>query len=327
MMSPGAGEQWIGVDRTRQTIDLCPFRVGQPGVERGNRALEPGGSRPGGEREDWGMTSTAQDTEGEDNKNKDGEKEHWPRIRHLYLQFIPCLLPPHGSGHPPVPQGHYQSSAPPDFFSCRDIHQVRTQHQTRQRSSSFSHNPPSTHISPDDQICRLFLTPAGCPLGPLHCPLRHTTPSAQNFQPPKPLPSHPRERERVSTVCKHWLRGLCKKGDACEFLHEYNLRRMPECYWFAKYGYCSAGDECLYAHPKERKIECPDYNRGFCKLGLWFSSHSNSVLHFGFSLRSYVPSQACSQSSLPALSHWLLPHGTRMPPRPVCISLCSLLLS
>ncbi|PPQ70773.1 hypothetical protein CVT24_001060 [Panaeolus cyanescens] len=107
----------------------------------------------------------------------------------------------------------------------------------------------------------------GCPLGPLHCPLRHTTPSVQNFQPPRPLPTHPRERERLSTVCKHWLRGLCKKGDACEFLHEYNLRRMPECWWFAKYGYCSAGDECLYAHPKERRVECPDYNRGFCKLG------------------------------------------------------------
>ena len=43
---------------------------------------------------------------------------------------------------------------------------------------------------------------------------------------------------------------------------------MPECWWFAKYGYCSAGDECLYAHPKERRVECPDYNRGFCKLGM-----------------------------------------------------------
>ena len=122
----------------------------------------------------------------------------------------------------------------------------------------------------DDQICRLALTAAGCPLGPLHCPLRHTSPSAQNFQPPKQLPAHPRERERLATVCKHWLRGLCKKGDACEFLHEYNLRRMPECWWFAKYGYCSAGDECLYAHPKERRVECPDYNRGFCKLGTYF---------------------------------------------------------
>jgi len=122
-------------------------------------------------------------------------------------------------------------------------------------------------ISLDEQICRLALTPAGCPLGPLHCPLRHTNPSTLNFQPPRQLPTHPRERERLSTVCKHWLRGLCKKGDACEFLHEYNLRRMPECWWFSKYGYCSAGDECLYAHPKERKVECPDYNRGFCKLG------------------------------------------------------------
>ncbi len=119
----------------------------------------------------------------------------------------------------------------------------------------------------DDQICRLFLTATGCPLGPLHCPLRHTQPSVQNFQPPKQLPTHPRERERLATVCKHWLRGLCKKGDACEFLHEYNLRRMPECWWYAKYGYCSAGDECLYAHPKERRVECPDYKRGFCKLG------------------------------------------------------------
>lgn len=43
---------------------------------------------------------------------------------------------------------------------------------------------------------------------------------------------------------------------------------MPECWWYAKYGYCSAGDECLYAHPKERRVECPDYKRGFCKLGV-----------------------------------------------------------
>ena len=120
-------------------------------------------------------------------------------------------------------------------------------------------------MSSDDQICRLSLTPSGCPLGPLHCPLRHTIPSALNFQPePKVNPA----RERLATVCKHWLRGLCKKGDACEFLHEYNLRRMPECWWYAKYGFCSAGDECLYAHPKERKVECPDYNRGFCVLGM-----------------------------------------------------------
>ncbi|KAL0951066.1 hypothetical protein HGRIS_007804 [Hohenbuehelia grisea] len=150
--------------------------------------------------------------------------------------------------------------------SLRDI--VAPQfHQNNFSVESFVKNDLGVKLDKDDQICRLFLTPAGCPLGPLHCPLRHTLPSAQNFQPPKPPPTHPRERERLSTVCKHWLRGLCKKGDACEFLHEYNLRRMPECWWFAKHGYCSAGDECLYAHPKERRVECPDYKRGFCKLG------------------------------------------------------------
>ena len=31
-------------------------------------------------------------------------------------------------------------------------------------------------------------------------------------------------------VCKHWLRGLCKKGDDCEFLHQYDTAKMPVCY-------------------------------------------------------------------------------------------------
>ncbi|KAL5534256.1 hypothetical protein ACEPAG_718 [Sanghuangporus baumii] len=150
--------------------------------------------------------------------------------------------------------------------TLRDI--IRPQfHQVNLSAENFIKNTIGLKLDKDDQICRLALTPAGCPLGPLHCPLRHTNPSPQNFQPPKQQSLHPRERERLATVCKHWLRGLCKKGDACEFLHEYNLRRMPECWWYAKFGYCQAGDECLYAHPKERKTECPDYKRGFCRLG------------------------------------------------------------
>jgi len=140
-------------------------------------------------------------------------------------------------------------------------------HQISLPAELYIKNELNLKLDKDEQICRLALTPAGCPLGPIHCPLRHTNPSPQNFQPSKQLPTHPRDRERLATVCKHWLRGLCKKSDACEFLHEYNLRRMPECWWYAKYGYCSAGDECLYAHPRERRIECPDYRRGFCKLG------------------------------------------------------------
>lgn len=37
-------------------------------------------------------------------------------------------------------------------------------------------------------------------------------------------------------MCKHWLRGLCKKGDDCEFLHEFDMSKMPECYFFSKFG-------------------------------------------------------------------------------------------
>ena len=38
--------------------------------------------------------------------------------------------------------------------------------------------------------------------------------------------SDPRRRQ---VVCKHWLRGLCKRGDDCDFLHRYDMDRMPEC--------------------------------------------------------------------------------------------------
>lgn len=46
-------------------------------------------------------------------------------------------------------------------------------------------------------------------------------------------------RNERAVVCKHWLRGLCKKGDLCEFLHEYDLEKMPECYFFSKFGMLS----------------------------------------------------------------------------------------
>lgn len=72
-----------------------------------------------------------------------------------------------------------------------------------------------------------------------------------------------------SLVCKHWLRSLCKKGEACEFLHEYNLRKMPECNFYVRYGYCSNNEECLYLHihPDSKIPVCPHYENGFCPLG------------------------------------------------------------
>ncbi|KAG4096383.1 hypothetical protein H8356DRAFT_1042935 [Neocallimastix lanati (nom. inval.)] len=75
-------------------------------------------------------------------------------------------------------------------------------------------------------------------------------------------------RPEKTVVCKHWLRGLCKKGDLCEFLHEYNLKKMPECWFYSKYGECS-NPECMYLHvdPESKVRECAWYARGFCKHG------------------------------------------------------------
>ncbi|KAG5858871.1 hypothetical protein KMI_10g15700 [Encephalitozoon hellem] len=83
-------------------------------------------------------------------------------------------------------------------------------------------------------------------------------------------PNCSKQHVKLSTavVCKHWLRGLCKKGIKCEFMHEYDLSRMPECYFFSSYGECM-NPECNYIHidPNSSSKECPWYNRGFCRNG------------------------------------------------------------
>ena len=75
-------------------------------------------------------------------------------------------------------------------------------------------------------------------------------------------------RNDRAVVCKHWLRGLCKKGDLCEFLHEYDMAKMPECYFFTQYNECT-NEDCLYLHitNKERVSVCQFYQRGFCRHG------------------------------------------------------------
>ncbi|RHZ78214.1 hypothetical protein Glove_166g153 [Diversispora epigaea] len=65
-------------------------------------------------------------------------------------------------------------------------------------------------------------------------------------------------------VCKHWLRGLCMKGDEqCEFLHEYNLKKVPKCIYYMLFGECITPD-CIYSHEDEI---CDDYLQGFCFKG------------------------------------------------------------
>ena len=70
-------------------------------------------------------------------------------------------------------------------------------------------------------------------------------------------------------ICKHWLRGLCKKGNGCEFLHEFNVREAPECPQWARYLSCNNGPECLFPHldPDLKVRPCEHFERGFCPLG------------------------------------------------------------
>ncbi|CAG98156.1 cleavage polyadenylation factor RNA-binding subunit YTH1 [Kluyveromyces lactis] len=112
----------------------------------------------------------------------------------------------------------------------------------------------SFSLDPDRPVCQYYNSREGiksCPNG-ARCPNKHVLPIFQN-----------------KIVCKHWLRGLCKKNDQCEYLHEYNLRKMPECVFFTKNGYCTQSPECQYLHVdhKSQLEECEDYNMGFCPSG------------------------------------------------------------
>lgn len=83
----------------------------------------------------------------------------------------------------------------------------------------------------------------------------------------------------TAVVCKHWLRGLCKKNEKCEFLHEYNLKKMPECFFFNVYGVCN-NSECLFLHlkPDSAARECVWYKRGFCKNGSTCKNKHNRAM-------------------------------------------------
>ncbi|XP_046319429.1 putative cleavage and polyadenylation specificity factor subunit 4-like protein [Marmota monax] len=76
------------------------------------------------------------------------------------------------------------------------------------------------------------------------------------------------EQGEKMVVCKHWLRGLCKKGDHCRFLHQYDVTRMPRCYFYSKFGDCH-NKECTFLHvkPASKSQDCPWYDQGFCRDG------------------------------------------------------------
>ncbi|TRZ13872.1 hypothetical protein HGM15179_013251 [Zosterops borbonicus] len=80
---------------------------------------------------------------------------------------------------------------------------------------------------------------------------------------------HPRPGGAKPAVCKHWLRGLCKRGDGCDFLHDPEASRTPECHFHSRLGECSDKD-CSFLHVAATTsvpAGCPWYDRGFCRHG------------------------------------------------------------
>ncbi|XP_042489472.1 30-kDa cleavage and polyadenylation specificity factor 30-like [Macadamia integrifolia] len=70
--------------------------------------------------------------------------------------------------------------------------------------------------------------------------------------------NHNVRRNFRKVVCSHWLRGLCMRGDACMFLHQYDKSRMPICRFFRFYGRCREQD-CIYKHITGDIKECKMY--------------------------------------------------------------------
>lgn len=72
------------------------------------------------------------------------------------------------------------------------------------------------------------------------------------------VPGAGRGRGFRQTVCRHWLRGLCMKAEACGFLHQYDKARMPICRFLRLHGECREQD-CVYKHTNADIKECNMY--------------------------------------------------------------------
>lgn len=81
----------------------------------------------------------------------------------------------------------------------------------------------------------------------------------------EPILTSAKNDPRLRTVvCRHWLRDLCMKGAACEFLHQYDLTKMPLC----RHGDRCKVNDCPFRHISEAdRLECVFFSQGFCIHG------------------------------------------------------------
>ncbi|AFZ79266.1 hypothetical protein BEWA_021130 [Theileria equi strain WA] len=59
-----------------------------------------------------------------------------------------------------------------------------------------------------------------------------------------------RTRGKHSVVCRHWLKGMCMKGEFCDFLHQLVYSRMPPCRSIEKNTFCTDNLRgcCMFQH-------------------------------------------------------------------------------
>lgn len=72
------------------------------------------------------------------------------------------------------------------------------------------------------------------------------------------------DQKQRTIVCRHWLLGLCYKGEQCSHLHRLDKSKMPPC----KHGNLCKIKNCPLKHIAEEELEeCTFYKQGFCYNG------------------------------------------------------------
>lgn len=104
--------------------------------------------------------------------------------------------------------------------------------------------------------------------GPPGCSFRSRDFAINPLAPSQPALSPPISRfpHHLQTVCTYWVKGLCMKGDACGFLHQFDPERMPTCRAMLRHGTCRDAD-CPYKHSLDDVKECNAYRLGLCVYG------------------------------------------------------------
>lgn len=84
-----------------------------------------------------------------------------------------------------------------------------------------------------------------------------------------------RARATKPTVCKHYLRDLCKDGDSCHSIHEYDIGCMEKC----KFETNCTNPFCIYQHTGRSDVRtCQSYTRGYCLNAHCTSKHVNEKI-------------------------------------------------